>query len=496
MSLSEEAGRKEALTLKSPPPWFDSLDSPRPLPLVLGISTFALYLTLLGFGIFHHEPWFDEAQAWLLARDASLGELIFHYLRYEGSPGLWHLLLSPFAKGDFPYATLSVLSGSFACLGILLFLWLAPFPWPLKILYPFTYFVLYQYAVVARSYALLAPILWGLAQLHARRRLYLGAYIALLAVLAQLSLHGLIIAGCIAAWNLFISWRARDPELWSARNLCAYGILLASGLLAVWQLRLPTDHQFVSAPRSYDLLRVLGAGFDYWSRATLENRIGGAVLLTLSLLHFYRTEVLGYFLLPMIVLSHLFGLAYGNFWHEGIVFLLWIFVVWLSVTSDKAAKGHFLRHLLYMGMLLTFSVQIYWTARALNQDYKHPYSAAEAVAQYIKARGLDKRRMVATGFHAAAVLPYFDRNIFTRDPKAKAFWDWSLKNSSPRTIAEIQQENPDVIIWGIKSRFSEEAPPIVGYTALKFEGHLYWKDRILEEDSYVIYEKIKISSSP
>jgi len=30
-----------------------------------------------------HEPWSNEAQAWLLARDLSLWKLLFYYLRYE-----------------------------------------------------------------------------------------------------------------------------------------------------------------------------------------------------------------------------------------------------------------------------------------------------------------------------------------------------------------------------------------------------------------------------
>src|SRR5689334_1095494 len=40
-----------------------------------------------------HGMWRDELQAWLIARDsASVGDLFFN-LRYEGHPGLWHILL-------------------------------------------------------------------------------------------------------------------------------------------------------------------------------------------------------------------------------------------------------------------------------------------------------------------------------------------------------------------------------------------------------------------
>ena len=38
--------------------------------------------------IFHHEAWRDEAQAWLIAKDASIFELFNNILSYEGHPCL------------------------------------------------------------------------------------------------------------------------------------------------------------------------------------------------------------------------------------------------------------------------------------------------------------------------------------------------------------------------------------------------------------------------
>src|SRR5919108_4554632 len=113
---------------------------------------------LLGAMLFYHEPWFDEAQAWLIARDASPLDLVTRVLRYEGSPGLWHLILMVPARLHLPYATLNVVSGLFALAAGALFLRLAPFPWPVRLLYPFSFWAFYQYGVVARSYVM-GPLL-------------------------------------------------------------------------------------------------------------------------------------------------------------------------------------------------------------------------------------------------------------------------------------------------------------------------------------------------
>ena len=56
-----------------------------------------------------HEPWADEAQAWLLARDASIKNLIVNNMRYEGSPVLWHLVLKFFIKIGFTYDKLYII---------------------------------------------------------------------------------------------------------------------------------------------------------------------------------------------------------------------------------------------------------------------------------------------------------------------------------------------------------------------------------------------------
>src|SRR5436853_2707169 len=82
------------------------------------VIVFAIYVTLLAVAVSHHEPWMDEAQAWLLAKDTSFKELFLKYLRYEGSPGLWHLILMIPAKLGLPYFSINILSAIFAATGV------------------------------------------------------------------------------------------------------------------------------------------------------------------------------------------------------------------------------------------------------------------------------------------------------------------------------------------------------------------------------------------
>ena len=48
------------------------------------ILLIAIFIGVSIWGNMTHERWGDEAQAWLLARDASVPEIVFQYVKPEG----------------------------------------------------------------------------------------------------------------------------------------------------------------------------------------------------------------------------------------------------------------------------------------------------------------------------------------------------------------------------------------------------------------------------
>ena len=76
-----------------------------------------------------HEPWFDETQAWQIARFASLKEILTEVEHYEGHPPLWHLVLLPFARAELPYKiTIFCIGMVFSGASVWLLLFRSPFP--------------------------------------------------------------------------------------------------------------------------------------------------------------------------------------------------------------------------------------------------------------------------------------------------------------------------------------------------------------------------------
>ena len=104
--------------------------------IVLGLYCI-MHLVMMVF----HEPWYDEAEAWQIARCNSIFDILFTVPHYEGHPPLWHLLLMIPAKVGLPYElSLSLVSLAFSATAVALFLKYAPFNTWIKVFAPFTYF--------------------------------------------------------------------------------------------------------------------------------------------------------------------------------------------------------------------------------------------------------------------------------------------------------------------------------------------------------------------
>ena len=113
-----------------------------------------LFVAVGAYTVSHHEMWRDEIQAWLLVRDSASVSELFANLKYEGHPGLWHLCLIPLSRITHSPVIMQVFHLLITCVTVYLFVRYAPFNRVQKFLFCFGYFVLYEYGIIARNYAL------------------------------------------------------------------------------------------------------------------------------------------------------------------------------------------------------------------------------------------------------------------------------------------------------------------------------------------------------
>lgn len=443
------------------------------------IVTLCLYAGLLAWAIPHHEPWADEAQAWQIARTLPLGQ-IFHLLSYEGHPGLWYLWLRVLSRLHVSYAGMRYFAAAVAFLGVAVLVTTSPFPRFIKLLLPFTFYLAFQYAIVARSYVLVPLLLFVCAYLWPQR-LQRPLSIALcLGLLANVALHGAVISGGVAVVYTIDLWLGRREHnvgvhrvrLYSAGALllvlygtCIWVALPAkdtSGAGFVVRPKLaqsePIEAQQSQLPPRFPPAEPENRSSIQWLAWKVEARLAeltegliqpfwlGCLFWVLLAWKLFRTRKLHY-LIPavfLVVLSH----VYAFFWHTGLMLPCVIALLWMTWPTEQLRfrKLSLYEQLPLLMLLLIAAEQISWAEFAFQFDHGHDYGSGAATAAFLKPYVMSKARIVEIGndFLSVGVQPYFDHNVFLNQPYPY-YW-WSTRNPGKVRYKELLRESPEIVV--------------------------------------------------
>ena len=471
------------------------------------MAVLAGYAAVVATGIAYHEPWADEAQAWLLARDQGFWHLMLHAIRYEGSPGLWHALLWVLARLHVGYTGMRWASGAIALAGVYVLLRWSPFPLILKILLPFGFWLAYQDAVVARSYVVFAvlafpaaAILRGMSRTETppeRGRLIWLAI--LLGLMANLSVHGFIasIGFAIVALAL-LRRKARGGmpvhKQIPAVILCAFWLFVAITVFPpsdvdfpagknlqmstqkIWaalgsqtaKAELQQEAEHGDTPRPGELQMLPGHAFQRTPGEARWRKIARMLgLLTFPVSNFKYLALAA--LALVIVQAAVFGRSRGQVgwigllpWALMVVTFTWMYLaprhagmlwealvaaLWLTWPAEEPRRGFrlWLPRLTLAALVLVALNQVQWTAHSLWDDIRKPYSGDEAMAKWLKANEAGKR-IAGFGYHSVGVTAWFHGPLYFNEPAT--YWIWSqLPRNDARAPFAIAT-HPDVIVFG------------------------------------------------
>jgi len=111
-------------------------------------TAFLLILTLT------HEPWRDELQAWGLVRASDTPFDVIANLRHEGHPPTWYFLLWPITLLTSSFLALQFVSFVVGCTAAWITLRHMPLSLWLRAAIVFSYYPLYEFGTISRSYSL------------------------------------------------------------------------------------------------------------------------------------------------------------------------------------------------------------------------------------------------------------------------------------------------------------------------------------------------------
>jgi hypothetical protein len=336
-----------------------------------------------------HEAWFDEADVWLLMRDGGLRTL-FGQTSNMGTPALWYLAVWPFAASGMPYVSQQLLNLAFEWIAMLLFLLFAPLPRWFKVLFALSYYASFEYAAIARPYALLMLLLFATAGCWKERNERPLRLAILIALLANVSAHGLMIAS-MAGFVLLLEWvdsRAvtRVPVAVALTVMSAGGL---ASLAQIWPRRggqMLLNYRVEASTVEY----VLSEAFFYGSRPGPGLWMSVIVLVAAILSLGRHAMSLILFCGTTLQLLFLFTFVWtGGARHAGLLLLVLVASLWIA---DSYGPPLGLRRVMHRIAVVGCGAGLAWgllgAGSAWAAEIRYPFSGSRAMAAYIRQHGL------------------------------------------------------------------------------------------------------------
>lgn len=240
---------------------------------IIDAAVLVAYSAFLLTVVLHHEYWFDEAQAWVIARDNDLGGIVA-MMKFEGHPPLWHFILKIFIALGCSNVALGLVSWGISTLAAAVVLFALPLKPYFKVALLLSSGMLYINSANSRVYCLINLLVLLIAWIYPHRKrlpVLFGISVALLAN-THISMCGLV--GIIGIFMLIDYFKDFKGNSTKQNVLNTLGLAIAGAGVVV--LIIPLWNSFaansVAVENEYTLRGVL-SGF----AAALNDNISCAV---------------------------------------------------------------------------------------------------------------------------------------------------------------------------------------------------------------------------
>lgn len=421
------------------------------------LMTGIFFIWLLGNGVLLvlHEPWRDEANVWLIARELSPLQL-FHEIKYQGHPCLWYLLLMPFAKAGLPFRTIEVISFLVMAAAAGIFWWKGPLNRAVKAVCLFSPVFTYFYPVIARNYCLIALFLMILAWQYPQRNRHCVRYGLLLGLLVQADTIAIPVAGLISVMWLAeeILECARRKTLLPVKKVIG-GIWIPLASLFLWIMQF---YQVSDSPQfqmqelgigemmgevrnfSYVILIRLTGGSQMFCRVFFVCVLAAFIWVSVKIRNAWAMVVLtGSFLFQAAFSALVYQL---HIWHYISLGFVLIWALWV-LGKQAQEKGFFgkmekggLEAIGFLLALLSVMMFMHWNSKeepssldnAINGLYSDGGNAADFIRDHISQEELVVSDSIPM---ASTILAYLkDHEFYYAGSGEKASYaDWSEEQS-------------------------------------------------------------------
>lgn len=396
---------------------------------------FAFFVVFFIIVSYFHEPWYDEAQAWQIAKCASLKDIIFLLPHYEGHPPLWHLLLLLPAKLGVPFEVgLKTVAAIPTLLAVWILLFKAPFPRYMRLLIPFNYFIFYQYGIVSRPYGLMLLAILLAAMTFQGKDEKPWRFISSILLLCLTSAYGILIAGGICAcwaWDILMEYHCKNGKaVWKDKRVWALFLILVVAVVLLFDIIPEKDTYAMQKKEGNSLVvRILYCFFVMLPDTLLTKQIaedislnnvhfilpmlvllgllGGAMYL--SIVFAGNLKRVKYFFIPFAFFATFSAVMYLSAHHIGVALFLALFWLWINQEEQsrctlwnkvlfhfktKEKEKKILRGMGVICICIMLIIPAYWNVMACIHDIKEPYFHTKELAKFLKDTGLSEKKIM------------------------------------------------------------------------------------------------------
>ncbi len=426
----------------SPPPSPGSSSASLKFTLLLT----GIFLTLGFFNLLHHEMWRDELQAWMLARASiSLADL-FHTIRYEGHPGLWHVLLFLLSRVTVNPVAMQLLHLLLATAAIFVAIRYAPFARWQKLVFIFGYFTFFEYATINRQYVLGMLLLFLFCAVYCQTGFRLFTLALVLFGLMQSSVYGLILAfslGVVVVYDHFITRQSQVRSTLRSGEIIASLFLMVGGVLVFfWQIHPPVEAAYAERlTLNWDYSRFENViqfvwktyipipkfTFHFWETSFIkpgELRVLFSPLLLGLMVFFFRRNpraLLFYITATALILLLSYFKFLGALRHNGHLYFALIASLWFALATGQISEKDLLLHRWSAALQnksnwiigVIFTLQALAGGYANVRDWQHPFSGGKQVAEYLVEKNWQDKTIVGyPDWAASTVAGYLNRELY------------------------------------------------------------------------------------
>ncbi len=504
--------------------------------------SFINYLLLSIFGVLsvcgmlHHSLWLDEVNCWLMAKSShSLPEL-FYLNRNSGNPFLWDLMLYVLTRFTDNPVYMQLLNTMISICTAFLFLKYSPFELFQKTCILFSYFPLFEYNIISRSYGLTWLLLVVFCALFMHKNRNCFSLVLVLVLLANTHLFSLIVSIPLFIITVYFL-HVENPG--KTRVLKLLTIIFIIGILASVISSIPAkdttilqslNEPYFSSDRISKAASYFVKGlyplpnffsFHFWNTNFLVSYIKplsialtAIILITPALLFRKKCFIMLFFyvsnaaILTSIFLLKLFtGTRYMGYCFTILLVALWLAsderFSWNPILSPiwSAANKKITRVVSGLFIWSILGIQLISGICCLYLGFNSQFSESKNVAGYIKSNlPPTSPVIVIPAFSGPAISTYLNRKLYYPETDSYGtFYQWNIhpvitnRELTQRIMKNLGSNNTNnsaiVLSLGMDSIVPVQTLIEATLDAKKYSSvkKVFFNDGMVPGENYVVY---------